>query len=309
MWTKVNVIQLNQINLSQKLINPMSYNPFKNSILVPIDYSPESENAIHHAVVFSKKSKLPVVLLHILKDVELSRRTKTLIEDEHKKLAVLADKIVKPENIKVATLVRFGDFSEIIGHTANEFQMSMVVMATHGVKGMQYVTGSHALKIIESGRVPFTIVQGKKPNTLGFQHVVFPIDEEPATKQKLVLVPQLSELFNSTIHLLVEHSNDDFFSKRIKANLAFVQNYLDENNVKYEVNHLDGSSNLADATINYAHAINADLIMIMVETDRSFFEFFAGKDEQEIIANHHEIPVMCLNPTEIGNLSFGSTFS
>lgn len=287
----------------------MSYNPFKNSILVPIDYSAESENAIQHAVVFSKKSKLPIVLLHILKDVELSRRTKTLIEDEHQKLAVLAEKLIKPENIKVATLVRFGDFSEIIGHTANEFQMSMVVMATHGVKGMQYITGSHALKIIESGRVPFTIVQGKKPNPGGIQHVVFPIDKEPATKQKLVLVPQLSELFQSTFHLLVEHYSDEFFKNKVNANLTFIQNFLDENNVKYEVNHLDGSDDFSDATIAYSNEINADLIMIMVETDRTLFEIFTGKDEQDIIANKFEIPVMCMNPLEMGNIVLNSTFS
>jgi nucleotide-binding universal stress UspA family protein len=287
----------------------MSFNPFKNSILVPIDYSPESENAILHAVVLSKKSNMPIVLLHIVKELELSRRTKTLIEDEHQKLAVLAEKLIKPEQIKVATIVRFGDFSEIIGHTANEFQMSMVVMATHGVKGMQYIKGSHALKIIENARVPFTVVQGKKPNPNGFQRVVFPIDNESATKQKLVLVPQLNKLFNSTFHLLVEHNNDEFFDNIVKANLAFIQNYLKENNVKYELNYIDVSSNLSDATIAYANEIDADLIMIMVETSRTLLEIFTGKDEQEIITNKFGIPVMCMNPTEIGNYVISSTFS
>jgi nucleotide-binding universal stress UspA family protein len=287
----------------------MSYNPFHNSILVPVDYSPESINAISHAVLYAQKSGNPIVLFHVVKDVEISRRTHSLIQDEHDRLAVLADKHVKPSGVKVATLVRFGDVFEIIGHTANEFQMSMVVMATHGVKGMQFITGSHALKIIENGRIPFLVVQGKAPKNNTYEHVIFPVDYEADTKQKLVITPILNKLFGSKIHVLVEHYGDEFLANKTKANLAFIENYFADNNINYEVNHLDGSSDLAEATVEYANAIQADLILIMVDTSRTVLEFFTRKDEQDIISNKYQIPVICLNPTEIGTFTAATGFS
>ena len=52
-----------------------------------------------------------------------------------------------------------GSIFTAIAEYANEKDASLVVMGTHGMKGMQKLTGSWALKVIVKSKVPFIVVQ------------------------------------------------------------------------------------------------------------------------------------------------------
>ena len=47
-------------------------------------------------------------------------------------------------------------------------------MGTHGMKGMQKLTGSWALKVIVKSKVPFIVVQDPPADQERYHNIVFP---------------------------------------------------------------------------------------------------------------------------------------
>ena len=60
-----------------------------------------------------------------------------------------------------------------IGEVATEIDANLVIMGTHGIRGMQKLTGSWALKVIVGSKAPFLVVQGP-PESDQLHDIVFP---------------------------------------------------------------------------------------------------------------------------------------
>ena len=61
--------------------------------------------------------------------------------------------------VKVKTHVARGTIFKQIPEFVNDRKASLVVMGTHGMSGMQKLTGSWALKVIAKSKVPYIVVQ------------------------------------------------------------------------------------------------------------------------------------------------------
>ena len=92
-------------------------------------------------------------------------------------------------------------------------------MGTHGIKGMQALTGSKALKVITNAKSPFLVVQKKKWNPDGFPNIVVPIDSTAETKQKLHWAVFLARTFNSKLHITVKYEGDEFLRNKVRNNM------------------------------------------------------------------------------------------
>jgi nucleotide-binding universal stress UspA family protein len=181
----------------------------------------------------------------------------------------------------------------------------MVIMGTHGIKGMQKLTGSRALKVIVSSRVPFLVVQDKPSGKHRFTDIVFPIDFRIETREKLYWAIFLGKYFSSRIHLFKPPVGDKSIMKMINTNLNFAIRYLVQNHIDYEVHTAKSTVNLAKETISFAQEIDADLILITTTKGINMADYVLGLPEQEIIANNARIPVMTVNP-KVGASSFSS---
>ena len=122
-------------------------------LLVPWDFTPVAENALKHAVRLARRIKenVKIYLLHIAK------REKDIPEllDDLKKIAEIE---TESTGISVQAIVREGSIFTEIGEVAKEVNAFLVVMGTHGIRGMQKLTGSWALKVIANSDVPFYVV-------------------------------------------------------------------------------------------------------------------------------------------------------
>ncbi|MFO7923985.1 MAG: universal stress protein, partial [Bacteroidales bacterium] len=201
----------------------------------------------------------------------------------------------KKYSIKPKVIVRPGNIFTSIGEIADEIDAVMVVMGTHGMKGMQKLTGSWALKVIVSSKVPFVVVQSP-PEDNKFEDIVLPIDFRSEDKEKVNWLVYLYKHFSSRIHIIKTSKSDKRLLKGVNANIAFTRKILDQKHVKFDIITSPGKKTLAKETIDYAIKINADLIVIMTTKNIGFTDYVMGADEQYIIANSAKIPVMCINP-------------
>lgn len=261
----------------------------KEIILVTWDFTEVSEHALAHAIKISKSVKNDIALVHIVKKQKE-------IEEATTKLNVVCDETAKKFGIRPEPIVREGNIFTTIAETASEINANLVIMGTHGIRGMQKLTGSWALKVIVNSKVPFIVVQ-EAPTSETFENVVFPVDFRSENKEKLNWVNYLAKYYKFKLRVIKPNVTDPGFKTRINNNLLFAKKVLDSIGVDYDF--ITGeTSDLAAETMKFAEKINADLILIMTTKDIDLKDFVFGAHEQKIIANPSKIPVMCVNPRE-----------
>ena len=260
-------------------------------IVVPWDFTPVAENALAHAVKISRMVNNDICLLHIV-----DKKIKANEEGEKKTmLEQLAQENGKKYNLTITAEIKKGSIFSAIAEFVNDKDASLVVMGTHGMKGMQKLTGSWALKVIVKSKVPFIVVQDAPTDQERYHDIVFPVDFRRENKEKTKMAVFMGKYLDSKIHILVATSTDPSLVKRTKVNLNFAIKYLIQNNIEYEIHEIP-RGNFAQQTIDFAVRTNADLILIVTTKNITFTDYMVGASEQYIIANSSKIPVCCVNP-------------
>ena len=134
-------------------------------VLVPIDFSDYSKNSLRYAVNFAKDFNAKIILVYVVEPViyppdfsmgqiaipsvglELDKRA----EDELDRLAT--NEI--PAGVEVKKIVKTGKpFVEII-ETAEEENVDLIIIATHGHTGVEHILfGSTAEKVVRKAPCP-----------------------------------------------------------------------------------------------------------------------------------------------------------
>ena len=259
-------------------------------VIIPWDFTPEAENALKHAVRIARQINKEIVLLHIVKK-------KNEAEESHNKLNTTAEEMAEKYQIKITGSIKPGKIFTAIGEYANEVDAELVVMGTHGVKGVQKITGSWALKVIVHSDVPFIVVK-QPPGNSEYKKVVMPVDYKTETKEKVNYVKYLFTLYGSEFYMLKPNFTDVAFIQKTKANIAFCKHFLEKRDIRFEVHIAEGKKNFAEETIAFAKKNNADMIMIMASKNLTVTDYWIGAQEQYIIGNEEGIPVMVINPAK-----------
>lgn len=260
----------------------------KETILVPHDFTNVGDYALENALVISQEMQNEIIILHIVK------RASEIREAENK-CKEISERFFKEHFIKPRYLVKTGSIFHEIGEVAQDTFANLVVMGTHGVKGMQKLTGSWALKVIVSSNVPFIIVQGP-PQSKKFEKIVFPIDFRLENKEKNTWVSYLANYYKAKFYFFKQDASDKSFKTKVANNTLFAKKYFASRNIDYEIHSAPGKKKFYVETIDFAKQIKADLILTMTTRDIGIADYALGADEQQIIANKEKIPVMCVNP-------------
>jgi nucleotide-binding universal stress UspA family protein len=264
-----------------------------NKIIVPTDFTTTADVAVSYAIMLSKSLKAEVCLLHILsKGGDAAKAQKSLDDQIHHHYVKTA---VKPGS-KLIT----GSIFDEIAAVVEEEKGDLVVMGTHGLKGMQHIVGSHALRVITDTKAPFVIVQDGtvvKPN---IKRIVLPLDLHKETKQKIKYIGDMAEKFNAKIDIVIPNESDEYLQNQVKRNLAYAKDYFDERKIQHtgSVTSRD-SKHFVDDLTEYAVKVSADLICILNFADEKLIHAFGSDAEQKVITNSAGIPVMVLNPITV----------
>ncbi|MBT7490188.1 MAG: universal stress protein [Bacteroidetes bacterium] len=270
----------------------------KDTIVVPWDFSQIAEYALSHAIPISRILENDIAIVHIIDEGSVfssSSRKRKEIENATQKLNEVSAKIISEHKIKPKVIVQSGNIFNTINKIAEEENANMVIMGTHGMTGMQKITGSRALKVIVGSKVPYMVVQAPyeyRDNN----DIVFPVDFRTENKEKLLWANYMAKSFKSKIQIFTPNVTDELLKKRTTANLNFAKKFLKERNVLYEITTAVGKGNFAEEIIKFAHTINTNLILIMTTRNIGLQDYIVGTTEQYVISNSMKISVMCVNP-------------
>lgn len=264
----------------------------KKKILVPTDFTKVGQVAIDHAVVVAGATNAEVHVLHVVSG-------KGDIDDARLKIDALKDRVLEDTGFEIQPIVRIGSIFEDIDEVATEIDATLIIMGTHGIRGMQFLTGSRALRIVTDSSIPFIITQEKGIGPNGYDDIVVPLDLQRETKQKLNIVAEMAKYFESRVHLISPGETDEFLKNQLDRNINFAKQFLTDRGITFDVKISETkSSKFVGAVIDYATEIDADLITIMNFAENSLIGLIGGGYEQQMITNEPQIPVMCVAPKD-----------
>jgi len=261
------------------------------TILVPSDFSAVADNAINHANRVAETTGSSITVLHVVsveKKKEIAQRKLDMYLERHR---------AEYPKATFKSHVSVGNIFDDIGDVAKDIGASLIVMGTHGMKGMQFLVGSNALRVVSNSETPIIIVQERPARFDDYNDIVVPMDLSKETKQKLKVVADLGKYFDSRVHLISPSEKDEHLKNQLTRNMAYAKQYMTEQGLSpnCETSEED-SGDFDDGVIRHAVKKDADIIAIMNLGVNSLMGIFGGKFAQRIITNEAQIPVLILNP-------------
>jgi nucleotide-binding universal stress UspA family protein len=259
-------------------------------IIVLSDFSSTSDVAGNYACEISKTLNAPVDVLHIAKD----KSTDTIANEKlNKQIANFNEKT----GVSASPVIRYGNIFEEIPKVTAEYSGELVVMGTHGLRGMQFITGSNALRLITESDAQFIVVQENTSRSANIKKILVPLDLHKETKQKIKFASELAAKFNAEVHIICPKESDEFLNNQVKRNMSYAEGYFNERGIacKTKVTE-EGSSGFVKEIIKYSQYADIDLICILNFAGERLIHAFGADAEQKIITNEAGIPVMVINP-------------
>jgi nucleotide-binding universal stress UspA family protein len=179
-------------------------------VLVPYDGSDGAAEVLHHASELAHWSDATIHLLYV---ADTNRDSVTVVEgravdalEEHgEEVVAEAGETLETLGVPYETDVVQGNPAPTIVEYADEFDLDLVVMPTHGREGVsRYLVGSVAEKVVRLSSVPVLSVRMQPDESLAFPYesVLVPTDGSPAAMYAARHVVAFAAALDATVHAL-----------------------------------------------------------------------------------------------------------
>lgn len=190
-----------------------------NQILVPIDFSECSKQALRYAVPLARQLDGKISLLHVVDWLIAPAALSAVVTEENRieeaaqrKLDELARANVPPELLG-STLVRTGRAYRVITHAARGLRMDLIVIATQGRTGLKRaLLGSTAERVVRHAACPVLTIrsntEAKSPSTKSrslarcINRILVPMDFSPRSRVAVRFAVGLAQTMKARIGLL-----------------------------------------------------------------------------------------------------------
>jgi nucleotide-binding universal stress UspA family protein len=274
---------------------------YNSIVLIPTDFSEVCGNAISHGVKLAKFLGYKVCILHIInKESKAILKSKNVgFEYINYRLREYKKYYSKKYEVEIETKAVEGSIFSTISEVAAEIKANLMVMGTHGKKGLQHVFGSYALKVVVESPIPVVVVQ-KRSFREGYKNIILPVSNELEPRQAVQWAALMAKLFNAKIHICQAFEKDASLKARLGIVTRQITDVFDTEKVAYAVIPTSKTRNFAEEIISYGVTQHADLLMIMTRPNVDVPGFSLAAWDEKLMFNEAQIPVMGINPIEIG---------
>jgi len=275
-------------NCNTKILINMS------KVVVGFDFSTGSAYAVDLAIDIANRWQCDIRLVYVKEKNEDEKPIRSEIERRNAGVAHLL------KGIKLEYVLRQGDPATELTAQAAEDEAALLIVGTHGMSGAKKgILGRNSYKTIEQSPVPVLIVREDFNINKDLETIVVPIDSSDDTRQKAGQAAMFARTFGSTIHLLGLYTTTTHDIRMLVNNyINMVERFFDNAGVKYKTVFLDVDKNVTQTTLDYAASVNADMIAIMTEQEKSLTSLILGTYAQQMI-NQSTIPVLTVRPKRV----------
>ncbi len=136
-------------------------------ILVPTDFSSQSDKSLDYAVMVANQFGAKIILLHIIEPFPYTTTDAFMVVDNSEAMRSIAETLIKNQSktlrqkkISVKTDLIVGNPAQEIIKKAEREKADLIVMGTHGRTGVEHVLlGSVAEKIVRLANCPVLTIK------------------------------------------------------------------------------------------------------------------------------------------------------
>lgn len=268
------------------------------TIIVPIDFSEQSENALKVAASLAKKHDSEILALHMLELNEAMisssegfhpEQTVFLLKLAEKRINEFLDKPYLKEVKKITPIIKhFKVFGEV-NDVAAKHNADMIIMGSHGTDGLKEIfVGSNAERVVRNSDIPVLVIKDELDD-FKVSDFVFACAFKEESLIAYHKAKSFADKLGAKIHLVyINTPGDNFLSTQDAYDK--VSKYLEKAGAGKEVSIYNDYS-VEKGVLNYSESIKADVIGIPTHGRKGLSHFFMGSIGEDI-ANHSKIPVM-----------------
>lgn len=265
-------------------------------ILVPTDFSKESEYALKVAASLAEKHKAEIYLLHIL---ELPLHLATTAEGElpeafffiklaRQKFDTFS-KLPYLKDIKTHEIIESSNIHIGITNAIETKEIDFIVMGSSGSSGLEEIfIGSNTEKVVRTSPVPVLIIK-EDLNELNVEDFVYACDFKEDAFDAYTRAVEFGNKLNATIHLLLVNTPNKFLTT-LEAEEKIKSFTLKQKPTDYTINIYNDKS-IEEGIINFSKSVNAGLIGLSTHGRKGIAHFFNGSITEDL-ANHAIKPVI-----------------
>ncbi|MDT7827470.1 universal stress protein [Pricia sp. S334] len=266
-------------------------------IIVPVDFSKQSEYALKTAASLSLKHDAEILVVHML---ELNRSLTASPEMINQEYTVFLIKTAEKQlneflnrpylkDVKVTPIIKhYKVFSEL-NEIAEKHGADMVVMGSHGSEGLKEIfVGSNAEKVVRHSHVPVLVVKNEHTD-FKIDRLVFASDFKLKGLKAFEKAKAFAELVSAELDLVyINTPYSDFLST--EDAYARINTFLAKANIADQVEIYNDYS-VEMGILNYSKTNAADAIAISTHGRKGLAHFFSGSIGEDI-TNRAKIPVV-----------------
>lgn len=276
------------------------------TILVPVDYRPQSMAAYEYAKIVAKATNCSLTLLYVIE--EQGFFTKKILNKEQRAEIIhqaesslndmiRSDKDLQTKNIKVIPKIKKGKVYQRIIKTASDIKPQLIIMGrTDASDFRKNITGTNTHHIVSEANTPVITIKGTDEITTT-NHILLPLDLSHPAKEKIAKAIEMAEFLEAKVCVLAVLQST-WLSKKIKYKkiLADIKRIFEKYDIECSTHlKITKKSSISKIINNFAVEIKADMIMLMTQQEMNIHKYFIGSTAQEII-NESDLPVLTIIP-------------
>ena len=262
-------------------------------ILVPIDFSKQSEYATKMAARIAKKTESAVYLLHMIElptgTVDMTSRSSFSIPESMLYLRKIKERIIEfkekffDEDTEIHHSIRFQKPHEGIKDYADKIDTDLIVMGSKGHSQFEEILiGSNTEKVVRTSTKPVIVVK-KDDKKFKIKNIVFASNFKDDTKEVFDTFLDFANQFKSKIHLLKINTPSNFESS--KDAKRKIKNFTKEYTLpKHSINIYNDTS-VEKGILNFSRDINADVIALTTHGRSGLSHLFSASVTKNLSKN------------------------
>ena len=278
-------------------------------ILIPVDFSKDSVNAVKYGINVANKLDADVRLIHVktgdnyapeFAGNEDMLRINDQLEVWMKELLDNVKGGYYVAGGKIDWKIREGNVVHEISNQAKYDDTSMIVVASHGISGFQdKFIGSNAYRLVANAPCPVIVVRHGVEYDTEIKKIVVPVDFDKDSVTIIPVVAGLAVVFKAKIILAgLRDSSYKHVLQRIKTEMNLVEKYIREYaDIEIDKKVLSGK-HLSKQLREYAKEIDADLLAIRIHHSANPFVNMFRPFANDMV-NYTELPVLAVPTSDI----------
>ncbi len=266
-------------------------------IIVPVDFSEQSEYALKVAATLAKRYHAEIYAMHMLELEEDTTYTIEMIYQEQtasrlklakKQISKFLDKSYL-KGIRVIPMIKHHRVFREINQVVEEQGVDLIVIGAHGIDGLKEMfVGSTTEKVVRHSKIPVLVIKNEFAD-FKISRFVFACDFSLNNAMAFEKANAFANLFSADLDLVYINTPGDNFLSTEDIHDRIAQ-FLKEAKVIAQVD-IYNDYTVEKGILNYSENTLADAIGIATHGRKGLAHFFMGSIGEDV-ANHAKIPVV-----------------